>query len=313
MICDYCCGEEFSLVTEYTRFEKNNVLRCQGCGLVYLETNRDQREVESFYASGYRQTPTLPVQSAEEHFHARVTQHEAENRIQFISSHLDLPDRRILEIGSASGSLLEKLREHGCREAIGVELDEEFSKYARGKGFQILTRSVEQSGFKEEFDGVVSFHTLEHVYDPLAVIQAIYRALKPGGCFLGEVPNQDDWRIQIFDDEVTKRFHYDPNHYYYYSPKTLGNYLQAGGFVNVELATVERYNSLRQLKSILLRQESPGDIAEISSKYIFPQSDRDEVRLPDFNDKIETTFNRLFAGGVNAELMGNCLRWVASK
>lgn len=47
--------------------------------------------------------------------------------------------------------------------------------------------------------------------------------------------------------------------------------------------------------------------------YSFPQSDRDEVRLPDFNDKIETTFNRLFAKGVNAELMGNCLRWVASK
>lgn len=77
--------------------------------------------------------------------------------------------------------------------------------------------------------------------------------------------------------------------------------------------TVERYNSLLQLKNILCRQKSQGDIEETLNKYISPKSDRDEVRLPNVDDMIETKFNRIFEKGVNSDLMGNCLRWAAFK
>jgi 2-polyprenyl-3-methyl-5-hydroxy-6-metoxy-1,4-benzoquinol methylase len=263
--------------------------------------------IESFYSSEYRKVPTLPVQSPEEYFYDKVTQNDANNRILFISHHMEIKDKRILEIGSASGNLLEKLREFGAKEAIGVELDEEFLNYARQRGFQVFTRSIEELDFKEEFDGVVSFHTLEHVYDPMAVIQAVYTVLKPNGYFLGEVPNQNDWRIQIFNDEIVKRFHYDPNHYYYYSPTTLKNYLKTCGFRNIKLETVERYNSLVQLRNILCDRNE--NVEDILRKYIFPKSERQEVRLPRTDDAIEMKFNRIFEKAVNSELMGNCLRW----
>ena len=312
MVCNYCGCKEYKIIAKYSRFEHNNVLQCKNCGLVYLEIKKSRDQVESFYSSEYRKTPTVPVQSPEEHFYDTVTENDANNRILLISNYMNVQDKRILEIGSASGSLLEKLRKYGTKEAIGVELDEEFSKYAQQRGFKVFTRSIEELDFKEEFDAVVSFHTLEHVYDPMAVIRAVYAALKQGGCFLGEVPNQNDWRIQIFNDEIVKRFHYDPNHYYYYSPTTLRNYLKACGFSNIRLETVERYNSLLQLRNILCSQNSEKDAEKILQRYIFPKSEGDEVRLPGHN-KIESEFNRIFEKGINSELMGNCLRWVASK
>jgi 2-polyprenyl-3-methyl-5-hydroxy-6-metoxy-1,4-benzoquinol methylase len=307
MACNYCGSVEYNIVARYTRFEKNNVLQCKNCGLVYLEMKKGKGAIESFYSSEYRKVPTLPVQSPEEYFYDKVTQNDANNRILFISHHMEIKDKRILEIGSASGNLLEKLREFGAKEAIGVELDEEFLNYARQRGFQVFTRSIEELDFKEEFDGVVSFHTLEHVYDPMAVIQAVYTVLKPNGYFLGEVPNQNDWRIQIFNDEIVKRFHYDPNHYYYYSPTTLKNYLKTCGFRNIKLETVERYNSLVQLRNILCDRNE--NVEDILRKYIFPKSERQEVRLPRTDDAIEMKFNRIFEKAVNSELMGNCLRW----
>jgi len=260
MICNYCGCEEFDIIAEYTRFEKNDVLQCKICGLVCLEIKKAKKEIESFYSSGYRRIPTAPILTAEEHFYHKVTQYDANNRIRFIANHVDIKGKRVLEMGSASGSLLQKLLEYRCEEAIDIELTEEYVEYARQQGLKVFTQSIEELNLRENFDVVLSFFTLEHVYNLMAVIQAVHVALKPNGCFLGEVPNQNDWRIQIFDDEIAKRFHYDPNHYYYFSPITLRNYLETCGFSNIRLETVERYNSLVQLGNILCKQTSGRNV-----------------------------------------------------
>jgi 2-polyprenyl-3-methyl-5-hydroxy-6-metoxy-1,4-benzoquinol methylase len=321
MMCNYCGSVEHIIITRYTRFEKNNVLQCKNCGLVYLETKKDKKEIESFYSSStYRNIPTSPKQSPEEHFYDKVTIHDIEDRIKFISNNIKIKNKKILEIGSASGGLLKKIQEYGAKEVIGIELDEAYAKFSQKNGQNISTTSIEELNYKNEFDTIVTFHTLEHVYNPKAVFKSIYIALKKNGCFLGEVPNQNDWRMQIFDDEVVKRFHYDPTHYYYYSPTTLRNYLEKSGFTkdspkkdNIQLETVERYNSLRQLKNILCNKKDEKNVEKNLRKHIFPKNKKDEVRLPDINDRMEHTFNRIFEIAVNSELMGNCLRWLACK
>lgn len=130
---------------------------------------------------------------------------------------------------------------------------------------------------------------------------------------MGEVPNENGWRIQIFNDEIVKRFHYDPNHYYYYSPTILKNYLKTCGFSNIRFVTVERYNSLLQLRNILCRQNSERNVEETLKRYISPKNEKNEVRLPNVDDPVESRFNRIFERGVNSELMGNCLRWAARR
>ena len=81
----------------------------------------------------------------------------------------------------------------------------------------------------------------------------------------------------------------------------------------IRFETVERYNSLRQLRNILCYQQNKENITEIMKKHIFPWNKKDEVRLPNINDNIENEFNRIFEKAVNSELMGNCLRWIGRK
>jgi len=314
MTCNYCGSEEYDVIARYTRLERNNILQCKRCGLVYKEIRKNKEETESFYSSTeYRKDNGRHVWTAKEHFHNRVTQYDSERRIRFILNNISIKNKNVLEIGSASGSLLDQLKKHEPQKVIGIELDNEYSKFAEERGFEIFTCPIEELHLKREFDVVVSFHTLEHVYDPMKAINAVHTALESNGCFLGEVPNQDDWRIQIFDDEVIKRFHYEPAHYYYYSPLTLNNYLKASKFNKVLLETLERYNSIIQLKNILCNQDEKRNIEEILQKYIFLENENDEVRLPYLNTQIENKFNRVFENAVNSELMGNCLRWVAHK
>ena len=56
----------------------------------------------------------------------------------------------------------------------------------------------------------------------------------------------------------------------------LERYLKTGGFGSIRLETVERYNSLRQLRNILSRQNSAGNVEEVLKRYIFPENEKDE-------------------------------------
>jgi len=310
--CNFCGSENNEIVFKYARFEKNNILKCKDCGLVFLDSRRPKEEVESFYEKEYREVNSLPEITPEEWFNNPVIIQDCKNRLEWITEQYgDVSGKEILDIGSSSGYFLKTLFSANAR-ATGVELNESCSNHARRLGFSVYSKSIEDIGFKNEFDLVVIFHTLEHVCDPMLVLRSIYTALKPGGVFMGEVPNQDDWRIKIFNNEIVKRFHYDPFHYYYFSPKTLTSYLRKCGFEHIRLETVERYNSLTQLKRILCGEYSGKDVDRILKQNVFAKPEED-VRLQHVDNNQETEFNQMFEEGTNTKLMGNCLRWVAAK
>jgi len=309
--CDYCESKNISIIYKYTRFEKNNILQCNNCELVFLELKESKKDIENYYSSTYRTVDSLPKRSAEEMFDVPVVKKDCEDRLNWITKKYgDIKGKRILELGSSSGYLLKKLYSAGAKEVVGVELTENYAEHARKMGFTIYSQPIEELGLANEFDLVVTFHAFEHMIKPKAVLKAVHIALKKDGVFMGEVPNQDDWRIRIFDNEIVKRFHYDPNHYYYFSSKTLGNYMNK--LFNISLETVERYNSLVQLTRILNNEYNLNNVEEILKSQIFT-SDIDNVRLPNLKNQMENDFNKIFEKSVNAELIGNCLRWTGKK
>lgn len=312
MKCNFCGSEDNEIIFEYTRFERNNILRCKNCGLVFLELKKTKKEVESFYKKAYREVNSLPKKSAEEMFNYPVIRHDFTNRIEWIKKRYgSIKGKRILEIGSSSEYFLDTLTSMGAKEVVGIELTEDYTNYAKKLGFTIYTKPIEDIGFKNEFDLVVSFHTLEHVSDSMSVLHAIMLSLIRGA-FIGEIPNQNDWRIRIFDNYVVKRFHYDTFHYYYFSPKTLINYLKKCGFSKIILETVERCNRLIQLRRILCGEYNEKYVDRILKQNVFAKPEED-VRIPHLNSRQETEFNRIFGKGGNSKLMCNCLRWMATK
>ena len=79
---------------------------------------------------------------------------------------------------------------------------------------------------------------------------------------------------------------------------------------SIELSSVERYNSLVQLKRILTGYYDNPDIEKLLRYNILADSKRD-LRL-EYSGK-ESLFNDMFEAGVNSDLKGNCLRWAVTK
>lgn len=92
---------------------------------------------------------------------------------------------RILDLGCGDGALTEKLRAAGA-DVLGVDASDRMIKAARSRGLDVRTLDAHKLDYDQSFDAAFSNAALHWMLDPDAVIAAVYRALKPGGRFVGE-------------------------------------------------------------------------------------------------------------------------------
>lgn len=100
---------------------------------------------------------------------------------------------RVLEIGCAAGQTLEYLKQKGAKYTVGVEYSEEVAKLARTRGLNsVIPGSIEDPKIdfsQEPFDLILAGHVLEHLTDPWKIVRRIHTWLRPGGQFVGAIPN----------------------------------------------------------------------------------------------------------------------------
>jgi 2-polyprenyl-3-methyl-5-hydroxy-6-metoxy-1,4-benzoquinol methylase len=109
-----------------------------------------------------------------------------------IASPLIKSTDKVLEIGCARGSFLDRMAQRGA-ECVGLELNPSAADAGRGKGLNILTQSIQEHArlCPERYDLVCFFQVAEHVASIREFIQSSIRALKPGGTLVIGVPNND--------------------------------------------------------------------------------------------------------------------------
>ena len=94
----------------------------------------------------------------------------------------------ILDIGSADGKLGELI----TGEVVCLDISETYLKAAQMKGLTAFAGRAEALPFKKVFDIVVLSNILEHVPDPVRVIEEIKKVLKPSGRLYIVVPYEED-------------------------------------------------------------------------------------------------------------------------
>ncbi len=95
------------------------------------------------------------------------------------------PGERILDLGCGDGALTERLVAAGAV-VVGVDASPEQVAAARRRGLDARVADGEALPFEAEFDAVFSNAALHWMRRPEAVIAGVWRALRPGGRFVGE-------------------------------------------------------------------------------------------------------------------------------
>ena len=96
------------------------------------------------------------------------------------------PGERVLDLGCGDGVLTEKLVALGCA-VVGVDASAPQVDAARARGLDAHVRDAEALDFEGAFDAVFSNAALHWIRRPERAIDAVWRALVPGGRFVAEL------------------------------------------------------------------------------------------------------------------------------
>jgi 2-polyprenyl-3-methyl-5-hydroxy-6-metoxy-1,4-benzoquinol methylase len=131
--------------------------------------------------------------SFEQEFYAsKSTKKIIEDKQAYFAKYYKVKDK-VLDVGCGFGIFLNVLKKKGV-DAIGLDIDTPSLEIAREEGLKVYRGRVPDclhhwaDGY---FDGIVSFHVIEHMYnnDLLKFLSLAYKKIKTGGYFILETPN----------------------------------------------------------------------------------------------------------------------------
>jgi 2-polyprenyl-3-methyl-5-hydroxy-6-metoxy-1,4-benzoquinol methylase len=178
---------------------------------------------------------------------------------------------RVLDIGTATGTVAEALRERGAR-VWGVEIDEAAAKEAAKACEQIVIGDVEQLDLdaeldQHEFDWLLLLDVLEHLRDPLATLKRSASLLAPGGRVLISIPNvaHTSVRLQLLRGhfQYTETGLLDRTHLRFFDQDSVRELLAAADLSIEEELPIRR--SPEEERGVELESVSPELMRELES------------------------------------------------
>ena len=153
------------------------------------------------------------------------------------------PGERILDIGCGEGTLTRRIVDRGAT-VLGVDSSPGMVEAARANGIDALLLDAADMQFFAEFDAAFSNATLHWVLAKEQAARAIFRALKPGGRFAGEMGGEGNLRRirEVLDDELVIRGYVPPVEAsnWYARPEEFAAVYEAAGFREVDARLIER-------------------------------------------------------------------------
>lgn len=251
-------GEDFEYRTSPDSFL---TVRCDGCGVVYLDPRPVRAELPTIYPDNYH---AFTFTEDEFGIVYKVRRRLEARRLLAACGTLP-PDARILDVGSGDGFHLDLLREFGPSgwQLEGVDLDPRAADAAEARGLVVHRGSIEDLDLApDRYDFAILIQTVEHVADPAAVLRAIRRVLAPGGRLLVVTDNTGS-----LDFTIAKRRHWGgyhfPRHWYLFDTRSLRRLAAQTGFTVDRLDTmVSPVNWVYSLRNALDDWGAPRGLVE---------------------------------------------------
>jgi len=156
-------------------------------GVPRLRLLHDRRTGLSFF------DPPVTVDAA---FYAELCRgpgYHRPDRAEFGIAARSIPPRsRVLEVGAGTGLFAAHLDD---ADYLGLEFNAEAAESARARGVQVVHRDLPELAAERpaSFDVTCAFQVLEHVADPLAMIESMIALTRPGGRVILATPNADSF------------------------------------------------------------------------------------------------------------------------
>lgn len=209
---------------------------CRGCGLECIEPQPDDQTLAKIYDASYFSHYLNTIDPQIVRAMKRATYRRQLKKLTVQGSEGGL--RRLLDCGAATGYLCELAKELGWN-PFAIEISE-FGAESCAKLLgpeRVYRGQVEGARFaanvEGRFEAITMFDFIEHVRNPLSVLEWARQRLVPGGSLLLTTPRTGSisWRL------IGRQwFHYTSReHLWFFGPESMKRLLRRSGFRSVEV------------------------------------------------------------------------------
>jgi 2-polyprenyl-3-methyl-5-hydroxy-6-metoxy-1,4-benzoquinol methylase len=224
----------------YTYFQIKNriIFRCNTCELTYTSNNYLNIDIDKEGSKKFVDEYVAEEELYKEYFNGKIQTYIKDRK-----------PKLLLDIGCGAGIFLDCVNKLGWK-SIGVDSSKAAIKYSKLKGLNVKLGKIEQLKLNpNSFDVITIFQTIEHLDNPLKIMQKVNKLLRPNGIFLLTTPNENSFMAKIMGK---KWFGYrNIEHIFFYNQNSLKLMLIKAGFKEVNI-TEENGRSM-SLTWILIR------------------------------------------------------------
>jgi len=253
--CPLCGGDDVAPTYRVTRWSTPfDVARCRACTLLHVNPRLPSERLDAYYDAAY-------YGGAADWHYADEREHEAQVRVRAAARFArvermlaadGVATRRVVELGSAFGVVLDEARRRGW-DVRGCEISAASAEHAEAVlGLKIQRCDLADAGLPDgSVDLVTGSEVVEHLAEPMRTFEAAHRVLVPGGRVLFSTANEKsiarllrgaDWGYLM------------PGHVVLWSATTLRDALARCGFVDVRVTAGDE----RGLRAFLAFRRAVG-------------------------------------------------------
>jgi 2-polyprenyl-3-methyl-5-hydroxy-6-metoxy-1,4-benzoquinol methylase len=189
--------------------------------------------------------------------------------VDIVVTQLPAPGRRLLDIGCGAGKALLRFRELGW-DAEGIDIDHEAVKTARAKGLNVQLGQISEQKYPEKcFDVVIMDHVIEHVLEPVRLLQECHRVLKNGGYLIAYSPNVRALGHWLYKSKWPGLD--PPRHLYLYSKDTLLFVVKKACFTQAYCHIIPSAHRTWKVLNMIHRRTKSRTIEQIWTGKLLPE------------------------------------------
>ena len=233
------------------------ILYCKTCGHYRSVHGMD---IPSLYESNYVDSTYGGLEGIRKNYERIMTldPKDSDNSgrvdrvIQFSRNHFSCPPSptRLLDIGSGLGVFLGKILQKTNWQCTALETDSRFANHTRENlGIETVTSDYLKLQWDRKFDIITLNKVLEHVEEPLKMLQKCTLDLAPGGFLYIELP---DGESAACDREGFEREEFFIEHCHVFSMASMELLSRRTGLQSQELERLREPSSKYTLRSFLV-------------------------------------------------------------
>ncbi len=193
--CYNCGSKEISnsfIINKFTH------VRCKNCDMVYINPRLKESIAHNLYNEiAYDEFYKMKLIPSID-YRRNVLAVNKYNQIAKYFGELG----KVLDIGSGLGEVLSVFQENNW-DCTGIEFNKFAANYSRKTfGLNIINKSIYDFDLSGEYDVIMLWGVLEHLYEPLKILKKVHELLTDRGILLLEVPSADSVLVRYCEQSL---------------------------------------------------------------------------------------------------------------